>query len=331
MVVCRMIEPSHQQLLGHLLGALDDDEQEWLETRLEQDGTYRCQWTQWRRRLAPLDALRPEFEPPLGLAQRTCDFVAKFRVLRPPTPTLRMSPECSLLGNASFLGWRDLVMLGVLLIGVLTVALPALYHSQLQARFVACQNRLQEMGLALTQYSGQHNVSLSRLADRGRLTEVGAPAVLALKRELSPDGGVSGCPDAWLAAQGMVERLSRPTTLSAEQEPTDSKTAPRMVLAAKFPVLVDQNWPGTWRNGTATGPHALSPADKAILTDAPSVDLPGQVIAYHGGLGRNLFFSDGHAQAFSHEKSSPSGSLPLFRDTLSGGADLSAPITFVSE
>ncbi len=36
-----MTDPIHQQLLGHLLDVLDDDEQDWLETRLENDERYR--------------------------------------------------------------------------------------------------------------------------------------------------------------------------------------------------------------------------------------------------------------------------------------------------
>ena len=69
-------DPLHQQLLGHLLGALDDDEQEWVEARLERDEEYRRQWLEWRRRVAPLLALRPDSEPPSGLAEQTCRFVA---------------------------------------------------------------------------------------------------------------------------------------------------------------------------------------------------------------------------------------------------------------
>ena len=63
-------DPLHQQLLGHLLGALDDDEQEWVESRLERDEEYRRQWMEWRRRLAPLLAMRPDCEPPPGLAEQ---------------------------------------------------------------------------------------------------------------------------------------------------------------------------------------------------------------------------------------------------------------------
>ena len=71
-------DPMHQQLLGHLLGALDDDEQEWVEARLEHDEEYRRRWVELRRRLAPLLAVRPDFEPPPGLAERTCRLVASF-------------------------------------------------------------------------------------------------------------------------------------------------------------------------------------------------------------------------------------------------------------
>ena len=78
-----MSEISDQQLLGYLLGALDDEEQEWLDARLERDPRCREALTRWRQRLAPLSALRPEFEPPPGLARRTCRLVAVQGPVRP--------------------------------------------------------------------------------------------------------------------------------------------------------------------------------------------------------------------------------------------------------
>ena len=77
-----MSDLDHQQLLGHLLGALDDEEQEWLDARLERDPRCREELTRWRRRLAPLAALRPDFEPPPGLAERTCRLVAAWGPVR---------------------------------------------------------------------------------------------------------------------------------------------------------------------------------------------------------------------------------------------------------
>jgi len=56
------------QLLGYLLGVPDDDERRSVETRLLQDADWRQQ------------VLQPAFEPPAGLAERTCRYVTDFRL-----------------------------------------------------------------------------------------------------------------------------------------------------------------------------------------------------------------------------------------------------------
>ncbi len=71
-----MTDPVQEQLLGHLLGALDDSEQEQVAVRLRSEPEFREQLALVRSRLEPLSAARCDFLPPPGLAERTCRFVA---------------------------------------------------------------------------------------------------------------------------------------------------------------------------------------------------------------------------------------------------------------
>jgi len=75
------------RLLGYLLGVRD--ERRSVKTRLLQDADWRQQ------------VLRPDFEPPRGLAERTCRYVADFRLAaagdtqeksRPPAPRSNVAP-----------------------------------------------------------------------------------------------------------------------------------------------------------------------------------------------------------------------------------------------
>ena len=66
---------------------------------------------EWRQRLAPFEALRAEVEPPPGLAERTCRYVASC-MPAPPKPLRRwlMSPgPClpSALRVSAGLTWRS--------------------------------------------------------------------------------------------------------------------------------------------------------------------------------------------------------------------------------
>jgi len=311
-----MSDASDQQLLGQVLGALDDEEQEWLDARLERDPRCREELTRWRRRLAPLLALRPEFEPPAGLAERTCRLVAAYGPARraAAAPAGRMSPDYSVPVRQGLAAWPDLLAIGVVLAVTLALILPAIDSSRLLSRVTSCQNGLQQVGLALEQYGDAHGDALSRLASGGRLTRAGLFASELLKQGAAANQRPP-YPDAWLAAQGIggwislrspAERLdgpesARPVSLLADER------GPRW----DGPVVVDQHaandlgspdspdspvadWPGTWRDGTTDGPRLAPRAAAALLADAPSVDLPGQVLQSHGGQGRNLFFEDGH-------------------------------------
>ncbi len=334
-----MSEFSDQQLLGHLLGALDDEEQEWLDARLERDPRCREALTRWRKRLAPLSALRPEFEPPPGLAQRTCRLVAAQGPVRPAAAPQRaacMTPDYSAPGRRGLAAWPDLIAVGVVLMVTFTLVLPAIDGSRMLSRVASCQNGLQQFGLALEQYGRAHGDAMSRFASGGRLTTAGLFASELLKQGAAAANDRPPCPDAWLAAQGIngwssirprrheidgpespgarpffaVERLPRWDAAGLTQQ--------RSANDLDSPV---SDWPGTRRDGTTDGPRIEPLATAALWADAPSVDLPGQVLESHGGQGRNLFFEDGHVEfvgtAFRVQGPGPRGQGSGVRDLLS--------------
>ena len=57
----------HQQLLGHLLGALDDDEHARVDARLEHDAEYCRELARWRQRLGPIGGDAARFRAAAGL------------------------------------------------------------------------------------------------------------------------------------------------------------------------------------------------------------------------------------------------------------------------
>jgi hypothetical protein len=317
-----MNDSTQRQLLGYLLGALDDAEQQRVDERVEYDRECCEGLTQWRRRLAPLEAVRPDFEPPPGLAARTCRFVASYIPRRADVLASRwkMSPDQTPPSRASRFTWSDVAVVALLLITATATLLPAIYSSRFQSRVAACQNGLQQFGASLAQYSHQRGDSLSRLANNGRLTSAGVAATGWFKDSFLAANERTICPDAWLATQGVV-----PVSLPARGRIVDLRQSPKA-----------QTWnvsycPGTWQDGTANGPPLPPPqADMPLLADAPSANLPGQTLASHGGRGRNVWFEDGHGtfepSPASHDMVDcvlSGGNIPL-----TGG--ISAPIIFVN-
>jgi prepilin-type processing-associated H-X9-DG protein len=292
-----MTDSTHQQLLGHLLDALDDDEQRWLDARLEYDEERRLELARWRRRLAPLEALRPDFEPPPWLAEWTCRLVAAFGSPPPPTvrPRVGMTPQPIAPSRMPQIGWRDVTAVGLVLLTALALLLPAINNSRFYARLTSCQDGLRQIGLALTEYSHRDGDPLPRLAAGGRLTGAGVYAAGLLRNQLASDAGRRLCPDVWLAVQEEpAHAFSRSLRVAVRQLGPQWLRGPQS--ADIDPIDLSNGWPGTRRDGTTGGLGNLSPAAQALLADAPSVDLPGQTIASHGGRGRNVFFADGHVE-----------------------------------
>ncbi len=323
-----MTDPRHFQLLGHLLGALDDEEQESVDARLESDPEYCRELVDWRRRLAPLELLRPDYEAPADLTHRTCRHVAAYveraaasgasaalpKMSQNPLPPIRTSS----------VGWVDSIVLGLLLTTAVGLILPAIGGSRFQARLASCQDSLRQFGTAMMQYGRQKGHTLGWLADSGRLTAEGAKAIGLLE-----DGWMGAerrplCSEAWLAAQGVVRT---PFRGEKRQETILVSLNPQTHGAGNLRA----DWSGTSRNGTTNGWQTASwPTTMPLLADAPSADLPGQSSAGHDGRGRNVLFEDGRVDFLPVRTSLDDSAalLPTGDSSVSDG--LATPVVFVS-
>jgi hypothetical protein len=329
-------DPIHQQLLGHLLGALDDDEQEWVDSRLEHDEEYRRQWQEWRRRLAPLLSMRPDGEPPPGLAERTCRFVAACApVPRRVKPRQRkMSPDWAVSGRAARVGWLDVAAVAVILLVAAILVPPAIHNSRFHSRLASCQEKLRQVGLALAQYGYDHGNPISELADNERLTDAGQFAAEMLDDDLTPDDGRAVCPDAWLAVQGAFRWPHHVGLGLAEVEsPAAEAFEAGPPLPGRLPFEIagvsNRDWPGTWRNGMIDGEADPPPAAVALLADSPSADLPDQAFDCHDGQGRNMFFEDGHVDFLPCSTPQSPDETLLTGDDSPATPRVSVPIRFV--
>ena len=328
-----MTDPMHQQLLGHLFGALDDDEQAWVESRLEHDEDYRLQCLTWRRRLAPLDAARPDFEPPPGLAERTCRLVAGCGLMPcRGKPSLQTMSDNMTVGRGSVHGrWFDAAVVIFVMAALGSLAAPAIQNSRSHARLATCQQRLQQVGQALTQYGYRHGHALSELADNERLTPVGLFAACRIEEELTDDS--PAIPDAWLAAQGILHWSRQASSwIAGLQSPASSNA---ILSLSSEPIVGSVNtpysqWSGSWHAGTAGGEAESRAAPMAILADVPSADLPGQTLDWHGGLGRNVFFEDGHVCVMPCSLSRDAAGSQFAGDGSFGQPRVFIPVSFVA-
>lgn len=67
------------ELVGYIVGALDEEDHQDLETHLASNEQLRRELHLMRRAVEPLDADRQHVESPPALARRTCEYVASCR------------------------------------------------------------------------------------------------------------------------------------------------------------------------------------------------------------------------------------------------------------
>ncbi len=308
----------HHQLLGHLLGALDDGEQESLDSRLEYDGACREEFLRWRRRLSRLEALRPEYEPPPGLAERTCRYVAAHGA--PPAAPLcglceRMSPESAPPVSATSAGWFDLTAIAVLMVVFVAAVASAVEGRRLRVQTAASRDAMQSFDLARAN-AGQ---PLDRSPERLALVEASPPHRNAAGRIW--EKVVRLTPASSLRQWGFF------SVAGDSCEDVDAqRTASRMKALARIETYDStDDWPGAWRTGTtADGRFPRSASGMAIQADAPSVDPPGQILAGAAVPSRGGLFDAGRAPLLPAESSV----LPAQEDF--APRVITAPIVFVN-
>ncbi len=268
-----------EQLLGYLLGALEPTEHEMVEARLADDPALQEDLMRLRDKVAPLaaDDEHEDYEPPVGLAARTCNFVAA-RAGQPPQPAADLVPAGS---------WRlqDLLVAGGICIAASLLVFPAISHSQFKARLTACQNNLREIGTALTHYSQAHKGYFPLVPQQGKLAVAGAYAPMLREAGFLEDPAHLICPESPLAQQ---RDYNLPSMEEIEAAP--AKRLPRLHcrLGGSYGYSL-----GYVLNGGYHGHRNRGRSHFALMADAPDDEISGRS-GNHGACGQNVLFEDMH-------------------------------------
>ncbi|MBN1911956.1 MAG: hypothetical protein JW818_19700 [Pirellulales bacterium] len=290
-----MSDPTRDQLLGYLLGALDDDEQKTLEQRLADDPALRHDLTLLNRALAPLDGARRQFDPPPGLAARTCQLVAELPArAKNPSVETRPRPAVHIMRDADMLGdpavrfrWQDLLMVAGVLLASLVILFPALHNSRVQARLLACQDNLRQLGTALTDYSQQHDGWFPQLPTKGPLAAASAFGPILAQQDYLDDDRIVVCPSSPLAEE---DEFHIPSLAELEAaDPIDELPELQERMGGSYGYNL-----GYQDDSGYHAPKNLGRAYYAIASDAPSDSLPQRQSINHGRYGQNVLFEDNH-------------------------------------
>jgi hypothetical protein len=300
------ISPRDQeQLLGYLLGALDDDEVRRLEERLRADVALQREL----ERLA--DAMRilddgPAPAPPAGLAERACRFVRH---------EAKVSPAPLPLARPASWGLRDAASAAAVLLALLLLFFPMVGYSRYHADVTSCRNNLRGLGLALV-----------RFADRNGGQFPGVPVRHALLvRSESPhreDGGQPGVSTNLIAGPsvivtpGIYAAVLNESASLEEEDVIFCPAAATMPRSRKIPSVEEvRNASCGWKElramlgdygyalGIVVNDRYIPVSNRtrstfAVMADSPSRDLSGAASLNHGPWGFNTLFEDGSVKFF---------------------------------
>jgi len=290
-----------EQLLGYLLDALEPDECERLEDRLQRAPDLQQELELLSEALEPLRAADGPIQPPPGLAQRTCRMVDAYRTgherRRPrdsaPAP-MAPAPPCKAearVAATDFGGMTlaDMTVAAGIVVAAALLLFPAIQQSRASARLDRCRNNLRQIGAALAHYA-THNHGYYPPIGPGETA--GVYAVHLQQNGYMTGRGWNLCPASAHADANRDGYVPTYDELSSARGRARGRLQQGMgggygytlhyVADGSYRCLKQQNRPTL-----------------AIMADAPSGRLHGLRSANHGVGGQNVLYDDGHVRHLS--------------------------------
>ena len=287
-----MSDSRREQLLGHLLGALDPPEQELLSARLEGDPELQRELELLRGQLAPLEAARCQPSPPPGLAERACRFV--FAHVRPVAGGVQrraMTPAHAAPSWIGRISWLDVAITVCIVAAASLLVIPAIQQSRFHAQVIACQRNQRDLGMGLAQYSEAHAGFFPAVPTRGPGAAAGIYAPVLLQGQYVSEPRRIICPGSPLAQR----RDFSPPTLDRIQSASGVELVElRAVMGGSYGYGL-----GYLANGVYLDRRNMRRPQFAVIADAPNLDRPDRQSLNHGGLGQNVLCEDGSVRFVS--------------------------------
>ena len=272
-----------EQLLGYLLGALEDPEREQVERELAVNARLRDELAEIKAALDKVglsDSPEP-VEPPAGLAERTCQFIAE----QSQQPVVSLAPDRDAGSGYRSYTLTDAIIAASVLLVLGALLFPSLARSRFMAQMVACQNNLRQLGIAMwldSESRPDRSYSLPLWADDRMVAGVTAATLVKRGFVCSPD--VAVCP---ASEQGLL----------TPNYPMPSEEQLRLARGDELPRLQrliggSYAYPlGVAADGLIVPPRNAYRENYCLVAEAPLWDSGAR---HHDGRGGNLFFEDGH-------------------------------------
>ena len=275
-----------EYLLGYLLGALEEDEQQMVQRQLQTDPQLRAELERLRERLQPLEDLRGDYEPPEGLAAMTCERIAELQrsaTAPRPRPVVRETG-----GNPRHWSLLDIIVAASIVAAASLLFFPAIANSRHAARLAQCQNNLRELGVALTKFSEQDpQRRFPPVASSGNMAFAGSYAPQLVEQQLVSDPRTFLCPSSELATNPMAFRV--PTRAEIEAASGAQLEQLQRMAGGDYGYHI-----GHLDDGRHISPRNWGRSFFPIMADAPSALGPQRHSLNHGGNEHNVLYEGGN-------------------------------------
>ncbi len=301
-----MKQPPQEDLLGYVLGALDAQEQRDLQNEIDLNPALEDQLMDIKSSLLPLDCLDTAGPRP-GLARRTCEMVAGYQ----PGSTLLNSVDPNSANSiddcfndfsnsdssANFKESRQLqrtmmrpstwsipdLMVAVASMAIIAgILLPTISYARHNSRIYACQDNMQQLGMAFLKYSDVNCGKFVEIPRCGPLAVSGSFAPMLMECGFLDDDSVFACAGVRNEAPVVVPSIEAVMNASGEQLCYYQKT-----MGGHYGYTM-----GYHDNDRYCSPTSQGRTNVVLLADMPALN--GRGSQNHGGSGQNCLFEDGH-------------------------------------
>ncbi len=315
-----MKNPSPENLLGYVLGALDAQEQRDIQQTIDENPEIEEQLIKIKGDLLPLDCL--DSSPPQpGLARRTLESVAIWQnssSLAPATQARSPLAESVLAAIDSAEVSKDPeleaskprmrasisdrlfhpntwslpdVLVGTAFLAIFTGLLfPVISYTRFQNRITVCDSNLQAFGSGLITYSGANEGHFVAIPRMSHLVSVGYIGPVLKDAGLLEDDSVLACP-------GIASSRPPVNIPTCEQIETAQTLAERdyyqQISLGHFGFSMGHQISGAYQPPRVCGSSIRGVSYVIIAGDRPSANMPGRASMNHSNHGQNILFEDG--------------------------------------
>ena len=308
-----MKDPTQEDLIGYVLGALDADEQTQIQHLIDSDPQLDDRLLEVQAQMAPLEHLSEPSGMRPGLARRTCEMVAGYDAAqldsvnlndananitnamdghqsasRERVPATLATAKFSQSAPSSLHRWsswsmRDFLVAAAAVAVLASLLFPMLVYSKHRANLVHCSNNLQSLGRALGSYSEFNEGRFVEIPTEGPLAFAGVIAPILKEASFIESDNLFTC-----AAVSRDKPFVIPSTDQIRRCSTSEQgDYLRRVASGDYGYSF-----GYMDNGKYHSPRNMGRPYAVIAADKPSTRSLNGPSENHGGDGQNCLFED---------------------------------------